>query len=168
MIEELRKLNELLTAMCDTGAAKTEAISRLNVDFSKEADAKINDLTRAREYAIAAFALHAEEMQEVLSRLLVREAERRDDQPLIRQQIDFVMPTLETTSERGFKIVDVEDGGAARIFQPDVDDGAVITGDDDGHLFVRIQSWDEETKEHPLFTKMMGRRVRLILEAYGD
>lgn len=50
--------------------------------------------------------------------------------------------------------VDVEDGGCAKIISIEPPEGC---------FFVRLQSWDE-TREHTIFNKMLGRKVRVTVE----
>lgn len=50
--------------------------------------------------------------------------------------------------------VEVDDGGQAMI--------AEFSGS--GELFVRVQSWDE-TKQHGWMSQLMGRRIRVTIEA---
>lgn len=49
-----------------------------------------------------------------------------------------------------------EDGGMAKIFEPD------DTGDATG-MFVRVQSWSDEAN-HEHFDQMLGKRVRITVE----
>lgn len=55
--------------------------------------------------------------------------------------------------------VSTQDSGAAKIF----------TGNflEDGHMFFRIQSGDD-TCVHPSWSKLVGKRVRVILETVED
>lgn len=52
-------------------------------------------------------------------------------------------------------ILDVEDGGAARIL--------TVDHPDDECFFVRLQSWDE-TGQHDLLKKLEGKRIRITIE----
>ena len=55
------------------------------------------------------------------------------------------------------KDVTVEDGGRAKILETDQFG--------DPHLFVRIQSWNEEDEvpEHPLFDSLIGKKIKVII-----
>lgn len=55
---------------------------------------------------------------------------------------------------------DEEDGGRALIAE-------VESVDPDSHLFVRIQSWDEEqaiSNTHPEMNSMIGKKVKVTIE----
>lgn len=52
--------------------------------------------------------------------------------------------------------VEVEDGGAAVIVEPEWN---VTNGDE--NIFVRIQSWDESIYDHPQFDKTDTREERI-------
>ena len=61
----------------------------------------------------------------------------------------------------------LEDGGQAMI----VELGGMIE-DDDPHMFVRLQSWQDGARRndattHPRLRSMLGRRVRVTIEDLG-
>lgn len=64
-------------------------------------------------------------------------------------------------------VADVEDGGQAMIMEFDR-----IEQGDDPHMFVRLQSWQDEVTRndetsHPLLRSMIGRRIRIVIEDLG-
>lgn len=54
-----------------------------------------------------------------------------------------------------------EDGGAALIAEPIPFD--TLNSDEDNGMFVKIQSWDEDT-EHTDMQKLIGKKVRITIE----
>ncbi len=55
-----------------------------------------------------------------------------------------------------------EDGGRALIVD---DDGRYTRGDD--HMFVRLQSWDDDC-QHPLLKSLIGKKVKITIEVVEE
>lgn len=70
-------------------------------------------------------------------------------------------PTARIVFEADWKpsSLDIEDGGMAKIYHME-------SADDPGSgMFVRVQSWDE-AKEHEMFSRFAGKRIRVTVEAF--
>jgi hypothetical protein len=63
-----------------------------------------------------------------------------------------------------------EDGRSALIIQINHDNSEVYDPDkehydaDDRNLFIRLQSWNEITKEHPELEKLINKKIRITVE----
>ena len=58
-----------------------------------------------------------------------------------------------------------EDGGCAIILQEDF---GLFTYSDDRHVFLRLYSWDEETKEHKEIRGLIGKKIQITMRVLDD